>query len=130
MGARAGLAHTVLVAMRLPAVFRPQLLLRRSHQQDLQHPEGLWILSIALLTQRTLGLLIRRSGAAASTMWVARNRSSCRNLWSCQRLSCQPGRPILTIAPMVSQIGWQAGLWRRRSGAAGSMGRVARIRVA
>merc|ERR1712154_728431 len=43
--------------------------------------------------------------------------------------SLSPDRLILTIAPMVSQIGWRVGQWQRRNGAAESTARVVRIKA-
>merc|ERR1740129_1047186 len=56
--------------------------------------------------------------------------SSCqlRSPLLCQ-LRSLPDRLILTIAPMVSQIGKQVGQWQRRNGAAESTARVVRIKA-
>jgi len=92
-----------------------------------QHPAGQWIPSTVQLIPRTLGLPIRKRGAAESTTAVAlqpQRRSP---------LSCQPHnrshQPILSIALMASRIGKQVGQCPRRSGAAESTARVVRIKA-
>merc|ERR1711992_276540 len=98
---------------------------------DRQHPVDLWIPSTAQSILKTLGPPIRRSGAAGSTTAAALNQSSCqlRSPLLCQLRSLSPDRLILTIAPMVSQIGKQVGQWQRRNGAAESTARVVRIKA-
>jgi len=105
-------------------------------------------LTIVQSIQRILGRQTRRPGAAAFTTRVAPqqhrlrclarflhrclHRCRCRSRCRCLRLSrsCQRGLQIHTIVPMASQIGRQAGLFRRKSGAAGFMARAAPTREA
>jgi len=100
---------------------------RRLHRrlrlpQDRQHPVDQWILSTVQLIPRTLGPPTRKHGAAESIIAVALQPH--RRPSSCQLRCLSHDRPILTIAPMVSQIGKQVGQWPRRSGAAESTARV------
>merc|ERR1711920_136936 len=78
---------------------------------------------------RTLGLPTRRSGAAESTI-AAALQPHRRCSPSSRQLRCRSGRPILTTAPMVSQIGWRAGQCLKRNGVAESTARAARIKAA
>merc|ERR1712066_731630 len=82
-------------------------------------PVDLWIPSTAQLMLRTLGPPIRRSGAAESTTAAALSPSSC------QLRSLSHHQPILTIAPLDSQIGWRVGPLQRRLGAAVMKARAA-----
>merc|ERR1712099_162371 len=73
-----------------------------------------WTPSTAQSILRTRGPQIRRSGAAESTTAAALSQS----FQSFQFRSLPRHQPILTIAPMGSQIGKQDGPLQRRLGAA------------
>merc|ERR1712203_368750 len=106
-----------------------RLRLRLRRPPDRQHPVDLWIPSIAQLIPRTLGPPIRRHGAAETTTAAALQPHRRRSPSSCQFHSLSRRRPIRTIAPMVSQTGRPVGQCPRRSGAAESTARAARIKA-
>lgn len=109
---------------------RPRPLLRRHrHRLSLRH-RGLWILSIALWIRRQAGPQTRRAGAAESITLDALILfpSPFPSPFPCR--SCQDAPQIPTTARTASRIGRQAGLWARRSGVAGCMGRVAQTAAA
>jgi len=117
---------------RLPQFLHPHHFQhpRRLHRQlrrqlSLPHPVDPWIPSTAQSILRTRGPQIRRSGAAESTTAAALSQS----FQSFQFRSLSRHQPILTIAPMGSQIGKQAGQWQRRSGAAEFTARVVPIKA-
>jgi len=120
--------HSLLPRLH-PHHFRhPHRLRRRLRRlpQDRQLPADQWILSTAQLIRRTLGRPTRKSGAAESTTSVALQPHH-------RPLSCQPHslshQPILSIALMASRIGKRVGQCPRRSGAAESTARAARIKA-
>merc|ERR1712050_336759 len=100
-----------------------QLRRQLSLPQDRQHPADPWIPSTVQSILRTRGPQIRRIGAAESTTAAALSPSYC------QLRSLSRHQPILTIAPMDSQIGKQVGQWQKRSGAAEFTARVVRIKA-
>jgi len=96
--------------------------------------------SIVQLTRRTLGQQTRRRGAVGFITVGAHRQQllhqcpsclcrcrSCRRQFS--RL-CRQDLQIHTIAPMASRIGKQGGRYRKKSGAVGSMAKVAPTRAA
>lgn len=123
---------------------QPPFLRRRRHhhlrrRQLRQQPHQVPLTpSIALSTPRTPGLQTRRRGVAVFTIVDAHRlrRRQCQSFSPRSRFShqcrprCRQGQQIHTIAMMDLQIGLQAGLSLKRSGAAEFMGRVARIRAA
>merc|ERR1711920_427434 len=96
-----------------PRQLRRRLRHRLSLPQDHQHPVDLWIHSTAQSILRTLGLPIRRSGAAESTTAAALQPHRRCSPSLCQLRSLSR-RPILTIAQMVSQTGKQVGQWQKK----------------
>jgi len=100
--------------------------------------------STAQSTRRTLGQQTRRLGAVGFITGGARRqqlrcpscRRRCRSCHqfsrSCHQFSrlCQRDLQIHTIAPMASRIGKQGGRYRKKSGAVGSMAKVAPTRAA
>jgi len=102
---------------------------RLHNPPDRQHPVDLSIPSIVQLILRTPGPLTRRRGAAECTIAAALLPHRRRSPSSCQFRSLSRPQPIHTIVLMVSQTGKQAGQYPRRNGAAGSTGRVVRIKA-
>lgn len=104
---------------------------RRRNRLSLRH-RGPWILSIALWTRRQAGRQTRGAGAAESiTLDALILFPSPSFPGPFPSRSCHQHDPqIPTIARTATRIGRQAGLWARRSGVAGCMGRVAQAAAA